>query len=52
MATLGDEALKALSRVRNRVRRRNSDAVEAVPVRGISERAFDRGRIGQKSRSA
>jgi hypothetical protein len=52
MAALRDKTLKPLFRFRNGIRRSDAQAIEAVFARGIRERALDRGRIGQKSRSA
>jgi hypothetical protein len=39
-------------RLRAGLRRRDADGVEAVTARGVGQRRFQRGRIGQKSRFA
>jgi hypothetical protein len=52
VAAFGDESLEALFRFGNGIRRRDADMVEAVFARGFLKRAFDRGGIAQKSRSA
>ena len=52
MGALGQELLQPFRRLRDRVRPRDADGVEAVVARGAHERGFQRGRIAQKSRSA
>jgi hypothetical protein len=49
---LRNETLKALFRLRNGIRRCDAQPIEAVFARGVYQRAFDRRRIGQKSRLA
>jgi hypothetical protein len=44
--------LQPLRRLRDRIRARDADGVEAVAVRGAHKRSFQRGPIAQKSRSA
>jgi hypothetical protein len=47
----GQEFFEAVLGERNGVRRSDADNGESVRARGIGERALDRVRIGQKSRS-
>ena len=47
----GEEVAQPLGRVRDRVRPRDTDRVEALRARGLGERRLERGR-GQKSRLA
>jgi len=52
LSAFGEEALKTLFRLRNGIRRGDADTIKAMLVRSADERALDRNRIGQKSRSA
>jgi hypothetical protein len=52
MEALGDEARERVRRVRNGIRPRNGDGVEAAKASLLDERALERDRIVQKSRSA
>jgi hypothetical protein len=51
MLALGDEALEVLLRLRDRVRPRYADGVEAVAACDLAQRGLDAGSV-QKSRSA
>jgi hypothetical protein len=52
MGAVREEAVEPAGRFRDGVRTRDADRVEAVPARGVCQRALQRGRIVQKSRSA
>jgi hypothetical protein len=52
VGALGQEMLQPFQRLRDGVRPRDADDVEAVVARGLYERGLERYRIGQKSRSA
>jgi hypothetical protein len=52
MRALGKEAAQLRERLRDRVRPRDADGVEAVCARGPRERRLERRAIAQKSRSA
>jgi hypothetical protein len=52
MSAVGQELPQPLERLRNRIRLRDADEIEAIVSSGTYERCLERGRIGQKSRSA
>jgi hypothetical protein len=52
VAAFGKELSKPRGSVRDRVGPGDARDIEAVRCRGFDQRRFDRGRIGQKSRSA
>jgi hypothetical protein len=52
VGAFGEEMPQPLGRLRNRVRPRDADGIEANLARGARERCFERRRIVQKSRSA
>jgi hypothetical protein len=50
--TLGEEAAQLRERLRDRVRPRDADGVEAVRAGDTRERLLERRAVAQKSRSA
>ena len=52
MGAVGQELPQPLERLRNRIGLRDADEIESIVVSGTYERSLERGRIGQKSRSA
>jgi hypothetical protein len=52
VSACGQEMLQPLQRLRDRVRPRDPDRVEAVLARSFRQRRLERCRVAQKSRSA
>jgi hypothetical protein len=52
MGALAEELRQPFQRLRDRVRPRDADDIEAVDTRGLYQRGFAAGRIIQKSRLA
>jgi hypothetical protein len=51
MGAFGQELVQPLRRLRDRIRPRDADHVEAMVARGLHERRLERCAIAQKSRS-
>jgi len=52
MGAVGEEFCEPLGRLRDGIRPRDADDVEALRARFVAERLFQRACVGQKSRSA
>jgi hypothetical protein len=52
MGAFGEELAQPLRRLRDRIRPRDADRIEALVARSLDERGLERRAIVQKSRSA